>query len=62
MMNKRQDVRGEMAKRITITLPDEVAEALEKWTKEEARPMTNLATFIIQKCIAEKQQNKQQDK
>ncbi|GET43712.1 MULTISPECIES: ribbon-helix-helix domain-containing protein [Microseira] len=48
MMDKRQDVRGEMAKRITITLPDEVAEALEKWAKEEGRPMANLATFLIQ--------------
>lgn len=59
-MDKHKDALEEMAKRITVTLPDEVATALEEWAKEEGRPTANLATFLIQKAVEEKQQDKQQ--
>ncbi|NJL21041.1 MAG: ribbon-helix-helix protein, CopG family [Leptolyngbyaceae cyanobacterium SM1_3_5] len=45
-----------MVKRITITLPDDTAEALEEWAKEEGRPTANLVTFLVQKAISEKQE------
>ncbi len=42
-----------VSKRINVTLPDAVAELLEKWADHEGRPTANLAAFIIEKTVRE---------
>ena len=42
-------------KRITITLPDQIAEALEKWASQQGRPTANLASFLIEQGIVQAQ-------
>lgn len=54
-----------MAKRITITLPDTIAEELEAWANKEGRPTANLASFLIQKAVEQnrpKQSNSEEEK
>lgn len=38
-------------KRITVTLPDQMAEALEDWATQQGRPTANLASFLIEQGI-----------
>ncbi|MBD2261091.1 hypothetical protein H6G13_26335 [Pseudanabaena sp. FACHB-2040] len=40
-----------MSKRINVTLPDAVAENLEKWADHEGRPTANLAAYLIEKAV-----------
>lgn len=42
-------------KRITVTLPDQVAEALEAWASQQGRPTANLASFLIEQGIIQAQ-------
>lgn len=42
-----------VSKRINVTLPDAVAELLEKWADHEGRPTANLAAYIIEKSVRE---------
>ena len=42
-----------MSKRINVTLPDAVAELLEKWADHEGRPTANLAAYIIETAVRE---------
>ena len=42
-------------KRITITLPDQIAEALEEWASQQGRPTANLASFLIEQGIIQAQ-------
>ncbi len=42
-----------MSKRINVTLPDTVAELLEKWADHEGRPTANLAAYIIETAVRE---------
>lgn len=42
-----------MSKRINVTLPDTVAELLEKWAVHEGRPTANLAAYIIETAVRE---------
>jgi len=51
-----------MVKRITVTLPDKTAKELEDWASDEGRPTANLASYLIQKAVDErnKQQSSQQ--
>ena len=38
-------------KRITVTLPDQTAAALEDWASQQGRPTANLAAFLIEQGI-----------
>jgi hypothetical protein len=42
-----------VSKRINVTLPDTVAELLEKWADHEGRPTANLAAYIIETAVRE---------
>ncbi|MBE9030433.1 hypothetical protein IQ266_11890 [filamentous cyanobacterium LEGE 11480] len=43
-------------KRITVTLPDQTAEALENWATQQGRPTANLAAFLIEQGIIQAQE------
>lgn len=43
-------------KRITVTLPDQIAEALEEWASQQGRPTANLASFLIEQGINQAQE------
>lgn len=38
---------GDMAKRMTITIDDDVYEVLEAWADDEVRTVANLASAIV---------------
>lgn len=42
-----------VSKRIHVTLPDGVYLKLENWAESEARPVANLAAYLLQKVIEE---------
>lgn len=42
-------------KRITVTLPDQIAEALEEWASQQGRPTANLGSFLIEQGIIQAQ-------
>lgn len=42
-----------VSKRIHVTLPDGVFLKLERWAESEARPVANLAAYLLQKVIEE---------
>lgn len=44
---------GEGMRRIQVTLPDTVAEDLEKWATSQRRPLANLAAYLLEKAIDE---------
>jgi metal-responsive CopG/Arc/MetJ family transcriptional regulator len=46
-------------KRITVTLPDQMAEALEDWATQQGRPTANLASFLIEQGIIQAQEKGQ---
>ncbi|MGV0024704.1 ribbon-helix-helix domain-containing protein [Phormidesmis priestleyi] len=40
-----------MSRRIHVTLPDYVYEALERWSDQQGRPLANLGAFLIEVAI-----------
>ncbi len=42
-----------MSKRIQVTLPDRLAEDLEKWANYDGRPLSNLAAYLLERAVAE---------
>ena len=42
-------------KRITVTLPDQIAESLEELSSQQGRPTANLASFLIEQGIVQAQ-------
>lgn len=46
-----------MVKRVNLTVPDDMYTKLEGWADYEARPVANLALFLIQKAIEEAEKN-----
>lgn len=40
-----------MSKRVYLTLPDKVYEALERWADEQGRPVANLAAYLVEKAV-----------
>ena len=40
-----------VSKRIHVTLPDSFYKKLEQWANSEARPVANLASYLLQKAI-----------
>ncbi len=43
----------DMSKRIQVTLPDRVAEDLERWADYDGRPLSNLAAYLLERAINE---------
>lgn len=46
-----------VSKRVHLTLPDDLYAKIESWADYEARPVANLALFLIQKAIEEAEKN-----
>lgn len=51
-------LNDEMSKRITVTLPDQVAKDLEDWAYEEGRSHTQLANLLIELSVRSKYPNR----
>jgi hypothetical protein len=51
--------RETVSKRVNLTLPDAVFDALERWADEEGRPTANLAAFLVEMAVKQAEaQNK----
>jgi hypothetical protein len=48
-----KSIMAGMSKRIQVTLPDRVADALQKWADFDGRPTANLAAYLIERAITE---------
>ena len=46
-----------MSKRIQVTLPDRLAEDLEKWAQNDGRPVANLAAFLLEQAVKQAKQS-----
>ncbi|MCD8485430.1 MAG: hypothetical protein LRZ84_01435 [Desertifilum sp.] len=44
-----------MSKRLHVTLPDNAYDKLAEWAESEGRAVANLAAYLIQRAIEEKQ-------
>ncbi len=44
-----------VSKRVYVTLPDSVYEALERWADKQGRPTANLAGFLLEVAVLEAQ-------
>lgn len=42
-----------VSKRVNVTLPDEIFEALDNWADQQGRPTANLAAFLIETAVRE---------
>ncbi|MBW4474824.1 MAG: hypothetical protein KME45_31270 [Stenomitos rutilans HA7619-LM2] len=47
------DTQETVSKRIHVTLPEGIYLKLEAWAGSEARPVANLAAYLLQKVIEE---------
>ncbi|ESA36061.1 hypothetical protein N836_08760 [Leptolyngbya sp. Heron Island J] len=45
-----------MTKRVQVTLPDRLAEALEQWAAYDGRPLSNLCAFLLEKAVLDAKQ------
>jgi len=50
-----QNTANDMAKRMTITVDDDVYEILERWADEEVRTVANLAAALVTIAARDKQ-------
>lgn len=50
-----QNTANDMAKRMTITVDDDVYEILERWADEEVRTVANLAAALVTMAARDKQ-------
>ena len=46
-------MNDEMSKRVAVTLPDSLHGDLERWAKQQGRPVANLAAFLIEISVRE---------
>lgn len=44
-----------MSRRVYLTLPDYIYEALKQWADKQGRPTANLAGFLIEVAVLEAQ-------
>jgi hypothetical protein len=42
-----------VSKRVHVTLPDKVFDALERWADDQGRPVANLVGYLVEKAIEE---------
>mgnify|MGYP002777520626 FL=1 len=55
--NKMQTLT--VSRRVHITLPDYIYEALEQWADEQGRPTANLISFLVETAVLEAQKRGQ---
>lgn len=41
----------EMSKRVNVYLPDETAEKLEEWAKNQGHSLSSLAAFLVERAV-----------
>ncbi len=44
-----------VSKRVHITLPDYIYQALEQWAEKQGRPTANLIAFLVETAVVEAQ-------
>ncbi len=50
----------DMTKRIQVTLPNRLADDLQKWADYDGRPLSNLAAYLLERAVNEaKKENAQ---
>ena len=42
-----------MSKRIQVTVPDKLAEELQRWADYDGRPLSNLAAYLLKRAVSE---------
>jgi hypothetical protein len=42
-----------MSKRIQVTVPDKLAEELQRWADYEGRPLSNRAAYLLERAVNE---------
>ncbi|NEN97241.1 MAG: hypothetical protein F6J94_16540 [Moorea sp. SIO1F2] len=42
-----------MSKRIQVTLPDRIADDLQRWADYDGRPLSNLAAYLLERAVTE---------
>ena len=42
-----------MTKRVQVTMPDRLAEDLERWAEFDGRPISNLCAFLLEQAVKE---------
>lgn len=42
-----------MTKRIQVTLPDRLADDLQRWADYDGRPLSNLAAYLLERAVTE---------
>ena len=52
-MNKLLDT---VSKRVHVTLPDKVFDALQRWADDQGRPVANLVAYLVEKSVEEADQ------
>jgi len=45
------EIRQDMSKRVNIYLPDETAEQLEEWAKNQGHSLSSLAAFLVERTV-----------
>lgn len=48
----------DMSKRIQVTLPDRIAEDLQRWADYDGRPLANLAAYLLERAVNEAKREK----
>jgi hypothetical protein len=46
--------------RVTVTLPEDVHQALSEWAQEEDRTLANLLSHVAAKAVRDRQEQKQE--
>jgi CopG-like RHH_1 or ribbon-helix-helix domain, RHH_5 len=47
--------------RVTVTLPEEVHQALSEWAEEEDRTLANLLSHVAAKAVRDRQEQKKEE-
>lgn len=47
--------------RVTVTLPEDVHQALSEWAEEEDRTLANLLSHVAAKAVRERQEQKKEE-
>ena len=42
-----------MSKRIQVTVPDRLADDLQRWADHDGRPISNLAAYLLERAVSE---------
>ena len=42
-----------VSKRVHVTLPDKVFDALQRWADDQGRPVANLVAYLVEKSVEE---------